>query len=293
MGEYYIGYTPKTKEKFYFDSKNFDIVNQYRWKRLSNGNIATMINNHSINMSKILFGDGQYVYKNGNRKDLREENVSSVRGYKNNGKTYLNGYIAIYMPEHHRAFDNGCVYEHVLEAEKMLGRQLNKEECVHHKNFNRQDNSHENLMVFATSNDHIAFHNGAKAILTDNGSYIVERKIIPFYRYNNRTVEEINNDIKDKGSIYIPGKEICPYCKKNIKDRKAVMCIECRNKIKAKNIPPKNELEKLLYLDSFVSIGKKFGVTDSAVRKWCKNMDFHIKARIYMRRFVIFTKIIK
>lgn len=52
MGEYYIGYTPKTKEKFYFDSKNFDIVNQYRWKRLSNGNIATMINNHSINMSK-------------------------------------------------------------------------------------------------------------------------------------------------------------------------------------------------------------------------------------------------
>ena len=43
MGEYYIGYTPKTKEKFYFDSKNFDIVNQYRWKRLSNGNIATTI----------------------------------------------------------------------------------------------------------------------------------------------------------------------------------------------------------------------------------------------------------
>jgi len=48
------------------------------------------------------------------------------------------------------------------------------------------------------------------------------------------------------------------------------MCIDCRNKEKAKNIPPKEELEKLIYEKSFVAIGKMYGVSDNAVRKWCK-----------------------
>lgn len=33
----------------------------------------------------------------------------------------------------------------------------------------------------------------------------------------------------------------------------------------------KEELEKLIYIKSFVEIGKKYNVTDNAVRKWCKS----------------------
>lgn len=277
MGEYHIGYTPKANKEFFFDSKYFDIVNKYKWICRSNGMIITKVNDHILSLVKLLFGDMPHTYINGNCMDLREGNVVPVRGYKNQGKTFLNGYIAIYMPEHKKAFANGCVYEHILEAEKMLGRQLSGEECVHHKNHNRQDNSHNNLMVFATNKDHIAFHNGARAILTDDKNYITEKDLIPFYLHRDRVIK-----IENTSNIYIPGKNICPYCNNNIKERSAVMCKDCYNKEKSKNIPPKEELERLIYIESFVSIGKKYGVSDNAVRKWCKKYDLpyrHIKKR--------------
>lgn len=49
------------------------------------------------------------------------------------------------------------------------------------------------------------------------------------------------------------------------------MCRECYLKNKRKNIPPKDELEKLIFDIPFVAIGKMFGVSDNAVRRWCKN----------------------
>ena len=49
------------------------------------------------------------------------------------------------------------------------------------------------------------------------------------------------------------------------------MCKDCRSKEKRKNIPPKEELENLIYTIPFVKIGKIYGVSDNAVRKWCKS----------------------
>lgn len=268
-------------KEFYFDSKYFDIVNKYKWTCRSDGSVTTKVNNHDLSMVKLLFGDNPHTYINGNHRDLRESNVRNLRGYKNNGRLFLNGYIVIYMPGHKKALKNGCVYEHIVEAEKMLGRELLKGECVHHKNHDRQDNRHENLMVFSTQEDHVAFHNGGDAVLTDNGSYVVKKKKIPFYMYNNRTIKDIKNGTVDNGSIYIYGKEICPYCNKNIKGQKAIMCKECRKKENAKNIPSKEELEKLIYKQSFLSIGRKYGVSDNAVRKWCKKYGLPYKNITY------------
>lgn len=269
MGDYYIGYSPKTKEEFYFDAKYYDIIKNHRWELRSDKYPVTKINNHNISMQKLLFGDNIFIHVNKNNADVREENIKNIKGYKNGGKTYLNGYIAIYMPEHKRAFDNGCVYEHILEAEKMLKRDLKPLECVHHKNRDRTDNRHENLMVFATNEDHIAFHDGGEAILTEDGSYVTKRKYDPYYMYINRTAEDIKNGKEDKGSVYVFWKDLCPICKKNIKTVEAKMCIECRNKERAKNIPPKEELEKLIYTTSFLKIAKMYNVSDNAVRRWC------------------------
>lgn len=65
-------------------------------------------------------------------------------------------------------------------------------------------------------------------------------------------------------------KDICPICNINLKDKKAKMCLECYNKDKSKNIPPKEELEKLIYKYPFTEIGKMFNVSDNSVRKWCR-----------------------
>ena len=63
----------------------------------------------------------------------------------------------LYMPAHHRADSTGCVYEHIVVAEKKLGRELKDGECVHHLNEIRNDNREENLIVFKTIADLLLF----------------------------------------------------------------------------------------------------------------------------------------
>jgi hypothetical protein len=53
----------------------------------------------------------------------------------------------VFMPEHPKATLLGFVGVHILEAEKMLGRPIQKGEIVHHRNFFKLDNSHENLKI--------------------------------------------------------------------------------------------------------------------------------------------------
>jgi len=48
---------------------------------------------------------------------------------------------------HKKANTWGYVYEHRLIAEQILGRYLNDDEVVHHKNGKRWDNRLENLEV--------------------------------------------------------------------------------------------------------------------------------------------------
>ena len=71
---------------------------------------------------------------------------------------YANGYVRIYMPNHPHANISGMVYEHVLVAEKKLGRYLTAEEVVHHIDHNRSNNNPDNLMIFKTKKDHSIFH---------------------------------------------------------------------------------------------------------------------------------------
>ena len=68
-----------------------------------------------------------------------------------------NGYVYIYKPEHPNATANGCVFEHILEAEKKIGRYLKKGEIVHHVNGNKADISPENLLV-CTRQKHVQIH---------------------------------------------------------------------------------------------------------------------------------------
>ena len=95
-----------------------------------------------------------------------------------------------------------------------------------------------------------------------------------YYKYNNRTKKDIVNEIKDIGSIIIVRNRekynLCPVCKNNIKTLRANMCINCYNAERSNNMPSKDVLEKLIYEKSFSEIGRMYGVSDNAIRKWCK-----------------------
>ncbi len=67
-------------------------------------------------------------------------------------------YKQLYLPEHPNASSTGLVYEHILIAEKTLGRYLKKGESVHHIDGNKKNNTPENLIVFASNADHVRFH---------------------------------------------------------------------------------------------------------------------------------------
>lgn len=90
-------------------------------------------------------------------------------GHHNNGKLeksrfwkggrYIDsiGYVQIYRPNHPSS-RNGYIAEHRLVMEQSIGRYLNKDEHIHHKDENRQNNDLDNLQLL-TRSQHTTIHN--------------------------------------------------------------------------------------------------------------------------------------
>ena len=155
-----------------------------------------------------------------------------------------NGYICIWMPNHPRANPWGLVYEHILKAEEILGRSLKDGEVVHHIDENRANNAYNNLLVFHDKANHTRFH-----------------------KLN--CPDEALEQLEDGSYICNNTKVICPICG-SFKDHKANLCLNCYNLLQRKvNRPSREELKQLIRTKSFLAIGKQFGVSDNAIRKWC------------------------
>ncbi len=79
----------------------------------------------------------------------------------------------------------------------------------------------------------------------------------------------------DCGSIITNKSERCDKCKKIY--RKTCNLIDNENQIynypKANKLVKREELKDMIYNNSFLQVGKYYGVTDNAVRKWCRNFN--------------------
>lgn len=159
------------------------------------------------------------------------------------------------MPSHPYARSNGTVLEHRLVAEYKLGRYLKPEECVHHLDGNKRNNHEDNLIVFRSISDHARFHKTNIMIQMEDNTYISPT---PESRI-----------------------EKCVYCGKYFicdKLRKCFCSGECyssyrkldfNRKVESGRIPTIEHLIALIYNASFLEIGRLYGVSDNAVRKWC------------------------
>lgn len=157
----------------------------------------------------------------------------------------LNGYIAIYVPEHPKAMKSvnwrGYVYEHIVVAEKDLGRAIREDEDVHHLDFNRQNNSPENLLVLPGVS-HGKLHMWLK-------SY----NIVPVQKEVRRC------RICDNPLRMTEQKEFCSdYC--YVQSRKSVMTGISLDQMKL----------DFKELRSIKNVGKKYGLTDNGLKKWLK-----------------------
>lgn len=88
------------------------------------------------------------------RKKLSESKKTHRPGH---AKKRDDGYITVYYPDHPDATNDGYVMQHRLIMEQHIGRRLEKNEVVHHKNRNRADNRLENLQLM-TASEHMSMH---------------------------------------------------------------------------------------------------------------------------------------
>lgn len=86
------------------------------------------------------------------------------------------------------------------------------------------------------------------------------------------------NCISPNGYNILPGGQkirvlpptTCKLCGAIKKDRSSTYCINCGHKIQQKcHRPSREELKTMIRTESFLSLGKKFNVSDNAIRKWC------------------------
>lgn len=84
----------------------------------------------------------------------------NAAGHWKGGRHNIGEYIYLYTPEHPRATKQGYMMEHILIAEKKIGRYLNPGEIVHHIDGDKSNNSPDNLMV-TTVGEHRRIHEHA------------------------------------------------------------------------------------------------------------------------------------
>lgn len=74
------------------------------------------------------------------------------------------GYRQVHLPLHPMADKQGRVLEHRRIVEEVLGRLLEKNEVVHHRNGIPYDNRPKNLRVFLSQAEHCQFHRQFKKV---------------------------------------------------------------------------------------------------------------------------------
>ena len=98
------------------------------------------------------------------------------------------------------------------------------------------------------------------------------------------TIEEYVDMSDFKGQEIVKIKQIdnqkyCSECGKPIsKDNQSGLCIQCcSTKRRTVERPDAITLAKEIVESSFLAVGRKYGVSDNAIRKWCKAYNMPIK----------------
>ena len=160
---------------------------------------------------------------------------------------------------------------------------------VHHIDGNRYNNQLSNLQLLCPNCHALTDNFGIKNYNT-NTPYISDEKFIEVlkestsifdalitlgmntsgtnYRRAYKLIEENNIQFITSNKTSIKQNKCCD-CGKPISSN-ALRCIECDHKRQQKIIhPSREELKYLIRNFPFTKIGKQFGVSDNAIRKWC------------------------
>lgn len=119
---------------------------------------------------------------------------------------------------------------------------------------------------------------------------IPQKDIAELFSVGEDTISEINTGkSRHSSSLLYPirtnyVKQFCIDCGKEILCE-SKRCVSCNGKIQRKvERPSKEVLYQEIKMTSFSAVGRKYGVSDNAIRKWCKTYGLPTKSSEYKRK---------
>lgn len=123
---------------------------------------------------------------------------------------------------------------------------------LHHVDGNHYNNNFANLKILCPNCHALQTSNAGANI----GNYLDILK---------QQKRDKQREVREKNKI------LCPICNKNFILKTSKQCNECYAKSQQKiERPSRDKLKDLIRNNTFVSIGKLYGVSDNAIRKWCE-----------------------
>jgi hypothetical protein len=93
---------------------------------------------------------------------MKTENNGHPGSYKG-GRHKFMGYTRVVAKTHPRSSKSMYTFEHILIAEKVLGKYLPEKAVIHHINGNKSDNRNENLVICEDGGYHQTLHRRMRA----------------------------------------------------------------------------------------------------------------------------------
>ena len=160
------------------------------------------------------------------------------------------GYVYSTGVDHPNASSNGKIYEHVYVMSSFIGRALRKDECVHHIDRDRANNSLSNLKLM-TIKEHAILH-----ALEDRNAFSVS--------------------------------SVCKACGNSFEHPKSTLgkycSYDCSYRGSRKFEVTREELHKLVWSIPTLKVADLLGVSDVAIAKRCKKLSITKPPRGYWRK---------
>lgn len=168
------------------------------------------------------------------------------------------GHILIYRPDYLNSYKTGnykgYIYEHRFIMERSIGRFLTEDEVVHHLNLDPSDNRLQNLILL-TRDAHAKLHDwlnsGAPGYESSRQKGVNSGKPV------------LRNTVARR----------CKVCEVTLSNHQTTYCCTDHHRIDLRSnskIPSPVDLQQDLSTMSYLAVGRKYGVSDNAVRKWVR-----------------------
>ena len=193
----------------------------------------------------------------------------------------------------YKAFKKYGIENFVFEIlEECKKQELDEKEEYYIKTFDSYNNGYNQTLLCKGSGHPNIFTQDKLYDLFDDLMYtnISKNELANKYNCSERTIRNINsgrswrrNDIKYpiRKSWTIKEHNYCVICGKLIATKNAAMCLECMHKSQRRVIdrPSKFELAKIIIENGFSETGRRFNVSGSTIKKWCKYYEIPHKIK--------------